>query len=227
MGNARLPSTFVSITPCRLFVTRPAPLTVGDRNTPLSAGEDFVRPVWGTNGNCTIPTAATGISYNLTVPTGINGFLTVYPPDAARPLSSNINPVGGEGVKANSGIVGLSAAGAITVYTLNGPTDALMDITGYFLPASAGPPGPPGAAIGGVEFGSGAVDTTLTVNLQATVVASIVVTAPSAGSTRSRRLATPPGPEYRALLSVLERTPSTSCVSSRTLVLRSMSGTRR
>jgi hypothetical protein len=106
----------------------------------------------------------------------------VYPSDAARPLSSNINPVGGEGVKANSGIVGLSAAGAITVYTLNGPTDALMDITGYFLPASAGPPGPPGAAaVGGVEFGSGPADTTLTVNQQATVVASIVVTAPSAG----------------------------------------------
>ena len=141
------PSSFVSITPCRLFDTRPAPETVGNRNTPLNAGENFVRPVWGTNGNCTIPTTATAISYNLTVPTGINGFLTVYPSDAARPLSSNINPVGGEGVKANSGIVALSAAaGEITIYTLNGPTNALMDITGYFLPGGAGGPGPAGPA---------------------------------------------------------------------------------
>lgn len=106
------PSSFVSITPCRLFDTRPATL-VGDRNTPLNAGEEFARPVWGANGQCNIPTTATGISYNLTVPTSINGFLTVYPADAARPGSSSINPVAGEGVKANGGIVGLSAAGAI------------------------------------------------------------------------------------------------------------------
>ncbi|MEO8266556.1 MAG: hypothetical protein ABI706_13735 [Ilumatobacteraceae bacterium] len=142
-GNSA-PSSFVSITPCRLFDTRPA-TEVGDRNTPLNAGEEFVRPVWGTNGNCTIPTTATGISYNLTVPSGINGFLTVYPSDAARPLVSSINPVTGEGVKANAGIVGLSATGTITVFTLS-TADALLDITGYFQPAAGGgTPGTPGA----------------------------------------------------------------------------------
>src|SRR5450432_4523909 len=55
-----MPSSFVSITPCRLFDTRPA-TAVGDRVTPLKAGEDFVRQVSGTNGNCTIPTTATAI----------------------------------------------------------------------------------------------------------------------------------------------------------------------
>ena len=135
------PASFVSITPCRLFDTRPAPDTVGDRSTPLTAGEDFTRQVTGTNGNCTIPSGATGISYNLTVPTGIDGFLTVYPADATRPLSSNINPVAGEGVKANGGIVGLSATGAIKVYTLTGPLNAVLDITGYFLPAAVAPLG--------------------------------------------------------------------------------------
>ena len=49
------PSSFVAITPCRLFDTRPAPATVGDRNTPLNAGEDFERQVTGNNGDCTIP----------------------------------------------------------------------------------------------------------------------------------------------------------------------------
>ena len=148
------PSSFVSITPCRLFDTRPAPDNVGDRSTPLNAGEDFLRQVTGTNGQCTIPAGATGISYNLTVPTAINGFLTVYPADATRPLSSNINPVAGESVKANGGIVGLSATGAIKVYTLTGPLNALFDITGYFQPASAGP-GPSDAYVsqnaGGVD----------------------------------------------------------------------------
>jgi hypothetical protein len=151
-AGSSAPSSFVSITPCRLFDTRPATL-VGDRNTPLNAGEDFARPVWGTNGQCTIPSTATGISYNLTVPTGINGFLTVYPADATRPGSSSINPVAGEGVKANGGIVGLSAAGAIKVYTLTGPVDALLDITGYFLPAR----GPSEAYVSHI---SGGVDTT-------------------------------------------------------------------
>ena len=81
------PSSFVSITPCRLFDTRPAPDNVGDRSTPLNAGEDFLRQVTGgvNTGNCNIPAGATGISYNLTVPTGITGFLTVYPADAAGP----------------------------------------------------------------------------------------------------------------------------------------------
>ena len=41
----------------------------------------------------------------------------------------------GESVKANGGIVGLSATGAIKLYTLTGPTDAILDITGYFTSA--------------------------------------------------------------------------------------------
>ena len=149
----------MSITPCRLFDTRPA-TRVGDRSTPLNAGEEFVRQVTGTNGQCIIPSTATGISYNLTVPTSINGFLTLYPADATRPGSSSINPVAGEQVKANGGIVGLSATGAIKVFTLTGPVDALLDITGYFLPASAGPqgpPGPPGAA-GSTGISTGHID---------------------------------------------------------------------
>lgn len=143
------PSSFVPITPCRLFDTRPDTV-VGDRSTPLNAGEEFVRTVWGTNGNCTIPSTATAISYNLTVPTGINGYLTIYPADASRPDASSINPVAGEQVKANGGIVGLSATGAIKVFTLTGPVNALLDISGYFLTAggggSPGPAGPAGAA---------------------------------------------------------------------------------
>ena len=138
------PSSFISITPCRLFDTRSAPATVGDRNTPLNANEEFVRPVWGTNGSCTIPSTATAISYNLTVPNGLEGFLTLYPADATLPNASSINPVTGQGVKVNGGIVGLSAAGAIKLFSLRGPVDALLDITGYFQAATAGPAGPRG-----------------------------------------------------------------------------------
>lgn len=141
------PSSFVPITPCRLFDTRPAPANVGDRNTPLGAGEDLLRQVTGTNGDCTIPAGTSAISYNLTIPSGVDGFLTLYPADAARrPSTSSINPVTGQGVKVNGGIVGLSAAGAIKLYTLTGPIDAVLDVTGYFLATPAGPGGPSGPA---------------------------------------------------------------------------------
>jgi hypothetical protein len=166
------PSSFVSIAPCRLFDTRPAPDTVGNRSTPLNAGEEFDRQVTGTNGNCTIPSTATGISYNLTVPTGINGYLTVYPGDAARPTSSSINPVGGEGVKANGGIVGLSATGSIKVFTLTGPVNAILDITGYFTPTTgtaAGPTGPTGPSDAYVSHLSGGIDSTEADTVLATV----------------------------------------------------------
>ena len=129
------PSTFVGIAPCRLFDTRPAPDNVGDRRTPLAAGEELTRQVVGANGNCNIPATATAIAYNLTIPTSIDGFLTIFPADSARPRSSSINPVGGEQVKANSGIVGLSATGAIKLYTLTGPVNAILDITGYYTAA--------------------------------------------------------------------------------------------
>lgn len=138
------PSSFVSITPCRLFDTRPGN-QVGNRATPLTTGETFVRQVTGTNGNCTIPANATGIAYNLTVPDPtVNGFIKLYPADAAVPGASAINPVANGGTKANAGIVGLSATGSVAFFNQTGPIDALLDITGYFLPASAGPAGPAG-----------------------------------------------------------------------------------
>ena len=140
------PASFVSITPCRLFDTRPGSDTVGNRSAALNAGEVFDRQVWGSNGNCLIPSTATAIAYNLTVPdAGINGFMTIYPGDAARPGSSVINPVAGAGVKSNGGVVGLSATGSIKLFTSSGPLNALLDINGYFVAAAAGPRGATGS----------------------------------------------------------------------------------
>jgi hypothetical protein len=61
--------------------------------------------------------------------------------------------VGGEGVKSNGGIVGLSATGGIKIYSLTGPVDALLDITGYYFPSAAGPDAY-------VAYNSGGLDTT-------------------------------------------------------------------
>ena len=50
-------SSVVPIVPCRLFGR--ATETVGTRSTPIDEGEEATFAVWGTNGNCTIPSTAT------------------------------------------------------------------------------------------------------------------------------------------------------------------------
>lgn len=138
-------SSFVNIAPCRLFDTRAGGDTVGNRSTPLGTGETFERQVWGTNGTCTIPSTATGISYNLTVPDPIvTGFVKLYPGDAAVPNASAINTSALFGTKANGGIVGLSATGSIRLFNQVGPLNAILDITGYFVGVTPGTPGAPG-----------------------------------------------------------------------------------
>jgi hypothetical protein len=140
-------STFTPITPCRLADTRPAPDLVGTRSTPLSAGETAVFAVWGTNGNCTIPTTATGVAMNATAvgPTSA-GFVTIFPADASRPLTSNLNFVAGSPPTPNQVTVGLSDAGAIRAYNLSGSVALIIDIVGYYSAATSGPAGPAGPA---------------------------------------------------------------------------------
>ena len=148
-------SVYVPIAPCRLADTRPAPDNVGTRATPLAQTEIQTFQVWGTNGNCTIPTTATGIGTNVTAvnPTA-NGYLTVYPADVERPLASNLNWTPTSPPTPNQVTVGLSATGAIAAYNNGGNIDVIIDIVGYYqaLPASgtgpqgpAGPSGPQGA----------------------------------------------------------------------------------
>jgi hypothetical protein len=124
---------YVPIAPCRLFDTRPAPDNVGPRNTPLGPGDTLVATVRGTNGNCTIPTDAVGLTMNIVVinPTSAS-FLTVYPADVNRPLASNLNWVGGQPPLANAVTADISADGKIAFYNLAGTVNVAADIVGYY-----------------------------------------------------------------------------------------------
>jgi hypothetical protein len=129
-------AVFVPITPCRLFDTRPAPDNVGPRTAPLTAGDTFTVPVRGSNGNCVIPAGATGVAMNVTIvnPTGFS-YLTIYPGDASRPLSSNLNWTPSSSPTPNQVTVKLGESlGDIKVYNLAGSVDVLADIVGYFEP---------------------------------------------------------------------------------------------
>jgi hypothetical protein len=144
-GNDVL-SAYVPITACRLLDTRPGGDNVGPRSAPLHAADTLVADVWGTNGNCLIPSNATGITMNVTVLEATSSsFLTVYPADAnPRPLTSSLNWTAGQAPTPNAVTARLSADGRIAFYNLAGDVHLIVDIAGYFVPSSAGPAGPLG-----------------------------------------------------------------------------------
>ena len=72
--------------------TRPGADNVGPRATPLEADRPYLATVWGTNGNCTIPTTAVGVVMNVTADNPTAGsYLSIYPADSSRPLVSSLN----------------------------------------------------------------------------------------------------------------------------------------
>jgi len=139
-------SVLVPITPCRLMDTR-AGAGVGVRALPIGAGETYAPLVWGTNGNCTIPVSATAVSMNVTfVNPSAQSYLTVYPPDAVLPITSNLNWVAGQAPAPNAVTVRLSADGRVGFYNFVGSVDLIADIVGYYEPSAGGVPGPAGPA---------------------------------------------------------------------------------
>jgi hypothetical protein len=178
-------SSFVPITPCRLFDTRPATL-VGGRNTPLGQQSTFTATVWGSNGNCTIPSGATGVSMDVVAvnPTA-SSFLTVFPADQPQPLASSLNWVAGQPPTPNAVTVSLSADGKISFFNNTGTVDLAADIVGYYL--SAGDPGPRPAQVLWVAK-SGGDYTTITAALNA-----IGTTVPASDSTHPYLIKIAPG----------------------------------
>ncbi len=157
-------TTYVPIAPCRLFDYRPAPDTVGSRTTPLRERETYVQAATGRNGNCTIPSEATGIAINLTAvnPTKAT-VIRVFPADVTTlPLVSALNVVAGQAPTPNLVNIKLSPDGKFKIYNQNGSVSLLGDISGYYTDSSlkslqdqiddleangiAGPPGPAGPA---------------------------------------------------------------------------------
>jgi hypothetical protein len=146
-------STFVPVTPCRLFDMRPGEEPNGGKKLPLAAGEGnvHVQQVTGNVGNCVgIPADATAVSMNVTIvsPTAQSN-LRVYPADVATPTVSNLNWLPGQSPTPNKVDVKLSDDGRIKLYNHAGTVNVLADVVGYYtnatlkeLAATAGAPGP-------------------------------------------------------------------------------------
>lgn len=128
-------SSFVPVTPCRLFDFRAGADNVGPRSTPLGQGESnvYTQRVRGANGNCVIPPDATAISMNVTIanPTSQSN-LRVFPADVGTPTASNLNWLEGQSPTPNKVDVKLSSDGMIKLYNHAGSVDVLADVVGYY-----------------------------------------------------------------------------------------------
>ncbi len=126
-------ATFVPITPCRLFDTRPGATNIGPRSIPLGEDSPVAFQVTGTNGDCTIPAAATAVSINLTgvSPTAVTN-LRLYPANAAVPNASVLNMVPGQGATPNKLDVKLSPDGKLAIYNRFGTVHVIGDVMGYY-----------------------------------------------------------------------------------------------
>ncbi len=134
------PTALVPITPCRLLDTRPGDDNVGARATPFGPNETFAVAVHGTNGECTIPATATGVSMNVTVLNGTAGsFLTVFPADVAVPRASSLNWGPGQPPTPNAVTSPLSAGGMLGIFNLAGTVDVIADVVGYYQPLPTTP----------------------------------------------------------------------------------------
>ena len=132
VGYAQTALQFVPVTPCRVVDTRNAPGQFG--GPPISGGSyrDFDIP----QSACNIPSTAAAYSLNVAVvPHGGLGYLTVWPAGQPRPTIATLNSVDGR-IKANAAIIPAGSSEAISVYATQ-TTDVVLDIDGYFVPASS------------------------------------------------------------------------------------------
>ena len=128
------PLQFVPVTPCRLLDTRPQFGGSG----PISGGtsQTFTLPQLAQSKGCSALSSAAAYSLNVTVvPSGILGYLTLWPTGEDQPSVSTLNSLDGR-IKAEAAIVPAGYQGAVSVYVTN-TTNVILDIDGYFAPVSA------------------------------------------------------------------------------------------
>ncbi len=128
------PLQFIPVTPCRIADTRNAPGPFGGPILSGGVARDFAVP----SSSCVIPANAQAYALNVTVvPSGALGYLTLWPSGESQPSVSVLNSLDGR-IKANAAIVPAGVGGAVTALASN-DTDIVLDINGYFVPASGNP----------------------------------------------------------------------------------------
>ena len=125
---------FRSVAPARILDSR---TTNGGWNARLAAGEAQARPLT-VRGQGGVSGTATAVVMNVTATGGsAPSFLQVWPSDAPRPNSSNLNFAAGQTIP-NLVTVKLGADGKVEVLNAVGTVDVVADVVGYFDPSPGG-----------------------------------------------------------------------------------------
>lgn len=128
------PLHFIPVPPCRVADTRSAEGPFGAPYLAGGASRVFVIA----NSTCGIPASALAYSLNLTVvPMTSLEYVTLWPTGEPQPLVSTLNSIDAR-VKANATIVSAGADTGVSVFATN-DTHVILDINGYFVPASTTP----------------------------------------------------------------------------------------
>lgn len=112
--------TIASYTPTQLTPSQKIALPVIGQSLTASDGTPLM-----------VPKNATAVALNVTAvkPDG-SGYITVWPCSVARPVTSNLNYVGGE-IVANGVIAPIGSGGKVCFYS-SAKTDLVVDISGFF-----------------------------------------------------------------------------------------------
>ena len=120
--------------PARVLDTRDGTGLDGRAPGPLAAGEVLPLEIAGAGG---VPDdgSARAVTLNMTVAEAQGpGYLTVFPCDRPRPLSSNINVDPSQSTVANLVTVRVNPPGQLCIFT-SVETNVVADVQGYFSPA--------------------------------------------------------------------------------------------
>ena len=127
-------SQYSPISPTRIADTRTSS-GYPDAGQTIQAGGNLTVQVAGANGDG-VPANATAVILNVTeVNATANSLFTVYPTGATRPTTTTVAFPAGT-VAGNEVTVKLGTNGAVNIYNLYGHADAVVDVEGYFTPAS-------------------------------------------------------------------------------------------
>ena len=136
---------FVPLRPCRLADSRQVkggPFADREARSYVVAGSGASFAAQGGKaGGCGVPDGAVAVELSVTVIAEGDGFTRLWPSDGQMPNATFLNSKGGEDLT-NTGAVKLATTGAtdLTVRNFGGAADVVLDVQGYFAPASDLPP---------------------------------------------------------------------------------------
>lgn len=128
-SSSAAPSSFVAVTPFRVFDTRPSPYNVGGWVGPLTANSSHTFAIAGEGS---VPDDAVSVVMNVTaVGATTASHITIYPAGDPVPVASNIN-LRESITTANLVTVALGTNGEVTVHNFAGNVHVLADVAGYY-----------------------------------------------------------------------------------------------